>query len=77
MDTGGKLSAVTECMEILSDRLLELSNLIDTIHLGLMAENAEKQSLDCLMCIRHLVNDLHGIAENSLMRLKKEAEQNG
>ena len=66
-------SSMVECVEIISDRLGELLGLITTIHLGLRAEKTEKQTLDCMMCIRHFVNELHKLAEETLSEIREEA----
>ena len=47
--------------------------LITTIHLGLRAEKTEQQTLDCMMCIRHSVNELHKLAEETLSEIREEA----
>lgn len=65
--------SVVECVETISNRLGELSNLITTIHLGLKAEKTEKQTLDCMMCIRYSVNELHKLAEETLSEVREKA----
>lgn len=56
----------TESLEIISNRLRELSNLIVTVHLGLMEEDTEKQVLDCIMCFLYSVNELHDFTEQAV-----------
>lgn len=42
MNTEERLTAATESMGTISNRLRELSNLINTVHLGLMEEDTEQ-----------------------------------
>lgn len=49
MNTEEQLTNTTESMRTISNRLRELSNLINTVHLGLMGEDTEQQVLDCIM----------------------------
>jgi len=66
MELKERLAMAIESMDILSNRLGELSNLINTVHLGLMSEKAEKQTLDCMMCIRYSVKELQLFTEQAL-----------
>ncbi len=52
MNTEERVTTATENMTTISNRLRELSNLINTVHLGLMGEDTEQQVLDCIMCFR-------------------------
>ena len=45
MNIEKRLTIVTENMEIISDRLGELSNLINIVYLGLMRELTEKRCM--------------------------------
>ena len=65
--------SVMECVETISNRLGELSNMITTIHLGLKAEKIEKQTLDCMMCIRYSVNEMHKLTEETLSEVREKA----
>ncbi len=69
MNTEERLMIVTERMSTLSDRLKELSNLMNTVHLGLMEEDAEQQALDCIMCFLRSVNDLHEFTEQAIREI--------
>ncbi len=53
----------------MSDRLRELSNLMNTVHLGLMEEDAEQQVLDCIMYFLRSVNDLHEFTEQAIREI--------
>lgn len=63
MNTEERSMIARECMSTLSDRLRELSNLMNTVHLGLMGEDIEQQVLDCTMCFLRSVNELHEFTE--------------
>ena len=56
-------------LDIISSRLLELSNLMETVHFGLMKEGIEKQALDCIMCFLYTVNDIHTYTEQKFREL--------
>lgn len=61
-----RLNYAIENLEIVSTRLRELLNLINTVHLGLMEENTEKQVLDCIICFFYSVNEIHDFTEKVL-----------
>lgn len=69
MNTEKRLTIATENMDIISNRLEELSNLINTVYLGLMRELAEKQVLDCIMCFLYSVNEIHEFTEKALKEI--------
>lgn len=69
MNTEERLTTATESMGIISNRLRELSNLMNTVHLGLMREDAEQQVLDCIICFLHSVNELHEFTEQTLKEI--------
>ena len=69
MNIEKRLTIVTENMEIISDRLGELSNLINIVYLGLMRELTEKQVLDCVACFPYSVDEIHEIAEKALKEI--------
>lgn len=69
MNTEERLTAATESMGTISNRLRELSNLINTVHLGLMEEDTEQQVLDCIMCFLYSVNELHEFTEKALKEI--------
>ena len=69
MDSKERLITARESMDIISNRLRELSNLICTVHSGLMGENAEVQILDCIMCFLYTVNELHEYAERTIREI--------
>ena len=69
MNTEERLMIATERMGTLSDRLRELSNLMNTVHLGLMGEDAEQQVLDCIMCFLRSVNELHEFTEQAIREI--------
>ncbi len=66
MNTEERLMIATERMCTISDRLRELSNLMNTVHLGLMGEDAEQQALDCIICFLRSVNELHELTEQTI-----------
>lgn len=70
MNMEERLMIATERMGSLSDRLRELSNLMNTVHLGLMGEYAEQQVLDCIMCFLRSVNGLHEFTEQTIKDIK-------
>lgn len=69
MNTEERLMIAMERMSIMSDRLRELSNLINTVHLGLMKEDTEQQTLDCIMCFLRSVNELHEFTEQTIREI--------
>lgn len=69
MNTEDRLTTATESMGIISNRLRELSNLINTVHLGLMGEDTEQQVLDCIMCFLYSVNEIHEFTEKALKEI--------
>ncbi|MBD5547746.1 MAG: hypothetical protein HDQ97_10150 [Lachnospiraceae bacterium] len=66
MNTEERLTTATESMGIISNRLRELSNLINTVYLGLMEEDTEQQVLDCIMCFLYSINEIHEFTEKAL-----------
>lgn len=50
MNPEERLTTAIESMGTISNQLRELSNLINTVHLGLMGEDTEQQVLNCIMC---------------------------
>ncbi len=69
MNTEERLTAATESMGTISNRLRELSNLINTVHLGLMEEDTEQQVLDCIICFLYSVNELHEFTKKALKEI--------
>lgn len=69
MNTEKRLTTATESISAISNRLRELSNLINTVHLGLMGEDTEQQVLDCIMCFFYSVNEIHEFTENVLKEI--------
>ena len=69
MDSKERLITAMESMDIISNRLRELSNLISTVHSGLMGEDAEVQTLDCIMCFLCSVNELHEYTEQIIREI--------
>lgn len=55
-----------ECMEKVSVRLGVLHNMISTLHLGMQAENMDRQTLDCVEGINFCVNDIKALADDCL-----------
>lgn len=70
MTTEERLITAIENMGIISERLRELSNLINTVHLGLIEEEMEKQTLDCIMCFFHSVSELYEFTEHTIDVIK-------
>lgn len=70
MNTEEQLIIIMERMGTISDCLRELSNVMNTIHLGLMKEDVEQQVLDCIMCFLHSVNDLHEFTEQTIKEIR-------
>lgn len=69
MNIEERLTTATESMGIISNRLRELSNLINTVHFGLMGEDTEQQVLDCIMCFLYSVNEIHEFTERALKEI--------
>ena len=69
MNTEEQSTTATENMTTISNRLRELSNLINTVHLGLMGEDTEQQVLDCIMCFLYSVNEIHEFTERALKEI--------
>ena len=69
MNTEEQLTTAIESMNTISNRLRELSNLINTVHLGLMGEDTEQQVLDCIMCFLYSVNEIHEFTERALKEI--------
>lgn len=74
MDLKDILFGAKADMETVSNRLTELLNLIDTVYLGLKSENAEKQSLDCIMCISYSVKGLLDFTNDALYKINGKEE---
>lgn len=66
MNLEKRLITAIESIDTISNRLRKLSNLISTVHSGLMNEDAEKQILDCIMCFLYLVNELYEFSEQTI-----------
>ena len=58
-----------EGMEKISVRLGVLHNMISTLHLGMQAENMDKQTLDCMEGINFCVNDIKSLADECLVHM--------
>ena len=71
-----RLNTAVESMGVISNRLKELSNLINTAHSGLMSEGIEEQALDCIMCFLHTVNELHTYTGQALKEVTREGNPN-
>lgn len=69
MDTEERLMTAIDYMDTMSNRLRELSNLINTVYLGFLGENAEQQILDCTICFLHSVNELHKLTEQTMKEI--------
>lgn len=69
MNPEERLTTTIESMSTISNRLRELSNLINTVHLGLMGEDTEQQVLDCIMCFLYSVNEIHEFTEKALKEI--------
>ena len=69
MNTEERLTTITESMDIISNRLRELSNLINTVHLGLLEEDTEQQVLDSIMCFLYCVNEIYECTERALKEI--------
>ncbi len=61
-----------ECMEKVSVRLGVLHNMISTLHLGMQAENMDRQTLDCVEGINFCVNDIKTLADGCLGQWEDE-----
>ncbi len=72
MNTEERLTTATENMSIISNRLRELSNLINTVHLGLMGEDTEQQVLDCISCFLCSVNEILEFTEKAIKEIHGE-----
>jgi len=69
MNTEERLMIARERMGTMSDRLRELSNLMNTVHLGLMGEDAEQQVLDSIMYFLRSMNELHELTEQAIREI--------
>ena len=58
-----------ESIEKISERLGVLHNMIMTLHLGMQAENMDKQTLDCVEGINFCVNDIKAVADECLAHM--------
>lgn len=74
MNTEERLTTATENIGTISNRLRELSNLINTVHLGLMREDTEQQILDCIMCFLYSVNEIHEFTEKTLKEVNAKED---
>ncbi len=70
MNSEERLMIATERMGTLSDRLRELSNVMNTVHLGLSTEDTEQQVLDCIMCFLRSVNELYEFTEQTIREIR-------
>jgi len=60
-----------ESVEMVSVRLEVLHSMMQTLHVGMMAERMSKQTLDCVECIRFCVNDIQTLAENCVKHIQE------
>lgn len=74
MTTEERLTTAAENMGTISNQLRELSNLINTVHLGLMGEETEQQVLDCITCFLYSVNEIHEFTEKALKEIHGEED---
>lgn len=75
MEAENRLSEAIEGLESISVRLNELSNLIETVHMGLKCEKLEKQALDCIICIDHSVKSLFDFTEDTLNEISGKTDK--
>lgn len=67
MEENEKLFQAVASIGVISNHLLELANLIDTVILGLKQEETEVQVIDCLECISMCVKAIRNMTEDELM----------
>lgn len=61
-----------EDVEMVSVRLEVLHSMMQTLHVGMMAERMSKQTLDCVECIRFCVRDIQTLAENCMKHIEEK-----
>ena len=66
-----KYMVLHECMERIALRLGVLHNMISTLHLGMEAENMDKQTLDCMEGINFCVSDIKALADETLQHISE------
>lgn len=61
-----------DALESVSLRLGQLSNMINSLCLGMQQENIEQQVVDCMECIAYCVNDIRAMTLDELQQIRDE-----
>lgn len=63
-----------ECMDKISLRLDALHSMIQTLHVGMMAERMSKQTLACVESINFCISDIKTLADECLVQVSKNGD---
>lgn len=64
-----------DALENVSLRLGQLSNMINSLCLGMQQENLEQQAVDCMECVAYCVNDTKNIVDEIMLQIGKEIKE--
>lgn len=64
-----------DALESVSLRLGQLSNMINSLCLGMQQENLEQQAVDCMECVAYCVNDTKNIVDEIMLQIGKEIKE--
>lgn len=75
MENGIERRMCVDALETVSLRLGQLSNMINSLCLGMQQENLEQQSVDCMECVAYCVNDTKNIVDEIMLQIGKEIKE--
>lgn len=71
MEGRTELEMCLDVLETVSLRLGKLSNMIDSLCLGMQCENMEQQTVDCVECIGFYVEYIRHMADDCIEQAEK------
>lgn len=75
MENGIERRRCVDALETVSLRLGQLSNMINSLCLGMQQENLEQQSVDCMECVYYCLNDTKNIVDEIMLQIGKEIKE--
>lgn len=75
MENGIERRMCVDALETVSLRLGQLSNMINSLCLGMQQENLEQQAVDCMECVAYCVNDTKNIVDEIMLQIGKEIKE--
>ena len=77
MDNEVVVNQCVDAFESVSLRLGKLSNMINSLCLGMQQESIEQQAVDCMECVAYCVNDTKNIVDRIVLQIGEEVKEHG